>query len=98
MRDIAVCNRAARGLHLRDDPRQSLIAGLTQMHLVADPGRTALAGIVGIGVIGRTDEPCRRRDAIPLGTPEHMVVRQIELLDPNLTQHLSSRQMTEPLW
>ena len=49
---VTVRHRPGRGLHLGDDPRPPLVAGLAQMHLVADPARVALAGKAGIGIVG----------------------------------------------
>jgi len=81
--DVAVGDGTGGGLDPRDSPRQAVVAGLAQMRLVADPGRAALAGVVGIGIAGRAGKPRRRRDPVALGAPPHSAVAEVELLDPD---------------
>jgi hypothetical protein len=44
---------------VRDQGRRLVVAGFSQVHLVPDPLDAVLASIVGIEVVGRTDESRR---------------------------------------
>ena len=96
-RDVAIGNRTGRGVHMRDDPRQAVIAGRAQVRLTADPGFASLARIVGVGVVGRADEHPGRRDALLLRAPSCRIIVAVNLLHPDAAQHAQRRKLDEPL-
>jgi hypothetical protein len=83
------------GFHLRHEMGRVWLAGLGQMHLVADPGRAALLALAGVGVVGGV-ELLRRGGQLVAGAPAGDARAEALLLGPDLAQRLHRRHLRQP--
>ena len=75
---------------MRDEVRTIVIAGLSQLDLIADPGRAPLFAITCLMIVGRTNKARRRRNIL-VAAPAQLAILIEIILDPNLTQQLDGR-------
>src|SRR5262249_42450980 len=78
------------GFHLRTEMRRLWLAGLGQMHLVADPGRVPLRARAGVRIVGGVERLGSGRQLVA-GAPAGDARADVILLGPDLAQRLHSR-------
>lgn len=85
------------GFDVGDQEGRVRVAGLRDVHFVANPGGAALVGVARFGVVGGVD-PARGGREILLPAPAHDAVglRGVVLLEPHLAKHRDGRQVAEP--
>src|SRR5947209_13409919 len=84
------------GLDVGDQARSTLIAGLGEVHLVADPLGGSLLAQMRFQIVGRTDEARGRWDPFLLGAPAECLILHVVLLYPDPTQDLHRWHVPQP--
>jgi hypothetical protein len=91
----AVGCRAGSGVDGRDQVRPIVLTRFRAMHLIPDPRRGVLAGLVGFRGIGGADEPCCWGDIIGLAPLERAAVPPI-ILPPDPAQDGDGGHCAQP--
>ena len=79
--------------------RWGVVAGLTEVDLVALPAAAAFLAVAGIGVVRGDDPGSARRESVQIGVPPDHPPPGLAngvLLDPHLAQHIDGGNLTQP--
>jgi hypothetical protein len=92
---LAIRSRAGRGFDVGDEMGHIILTRVGHRPLVAHPRGRVLAGVVGVGVVGRADERRRRGNVVRLAPREPGAVSQI-MLAPDPAQDGDGGHLTQP--
>src|SRR6266487_7191064 len=92
---LIICLRGRGGFDMRDHVWRVVIARLCQMHFIANPTSLSLLRKEGFGVIRRVDQ-CSRCRSIGEIAPVQFSFLPIKILNPDPSQRLDRRNLTQP--
>src|SRR5579875_1300484 len=92
---LIICLRSGGGFDMGDQMWRVIIASFGQMHFVTHPLSLPLLGKKGFWIIGRVDQ-CPGSWSIGEIAPVQVSFLPIKILDPDASQRLDCRNLTQP--